>query len=306
MGSKIPHAKLHSGQQRSALQYEQEPVGNVFCPSPGCNAQLTFVARHERQYVSKTIEIAPSFRLRQKQVHNTHCRYDLKGQIDIIARNSNSEVFESIGQNKYIFRLHILLKALREHNAAERKARESGPEMNSSPNKSYSNRGRLSNYLKTLKQILELRSLCEANQDLKKIITLKRDNKTLTWDKFFFDHDNLATFVNVHGADSYTMPVAISGHIKEIHDPSEKFDFHVVELNSPFIAPDDDGIIHKPIPKIILKNKELVKKLDRDKEYIFFGSWKASLKPWQSKDGSKWSYQNIEMYISHEDHFIGY
>lgn len=107
----------------------------------------------------------------------------------------------------------------------------------------------LSNYLKTLRQILEIRALCEDNQELKKLVTLKFKKNKVTWEKFYFDNENLGHFVQAHGTDKSTMPLAISGYIREIRNPDEKFSFHVVELNSPFVEPDKNGVVRTHCPK---------------------------------------------------------
>ncbi|GHB06358.1 hypothetical protein [Modicisalibacter luteus] len=307
MGSKIPEAKLVSGKKTTALNYEKKPFGDVFCCSPGCDAQLSFVKRHDRRYAKKTIEIAPCFRLKKNEDHDLSCRYNIGGQLKIIAKDSESEVFSAISNSKYEFRLHILIKALWELKNSNIETKGKGWGGSGEQNKQYSNKGKLSNYLKTLRQVLELRALCEDNQELKKLVTLKLKSKKVTWENFYFDHENLERFVQVHGADDFTMPLAISGRINEIRSPNEKFNFHVVELNSPFIEPDENGIVRKPVPQIVLKNSSLLKHIDIEKEYIFFGQWKARLRERNGRGSSstrKWIFENIEMYIDHKDHLI--
>lgn len=112
MGSKIPEAKLASGTKTTALKYEEKPFGDIFCCSPGCGVQLSFVKRHDRRYSTKTIEIAPCFRLKKNEAHDVSCKYNIDGQLNIIAKDSESEVFSAISQSKYEFRLHILIRAM--------------------------------------------------------------------------------------------------------------------------------------------------------------------------------------------------
>lgn len=307
MGSKIPEAKLVSGNRITALTYEDTPSGDVFCCSSGCEAQLSFVKRHDRRYATKTIEIAPCFRLKKNEEHELGCKYNISGQLGVIAKGSDSEVFSAISDSKYEFRLHVLIKALWELKDSEVEDRSKGWGDEGSQNKSYSNKGKLSNYLKTLRQILELRMVCENNDELKKVVVLRYKEKKIAWQDFYFDHENLARFVQVHGADRVTMPLAISGHIKEIRAPNDNFNHHVVELNSPFVGANQEGIVRKPVPQIVLMNKKLLEDIDPDKEYVFYGQWKARLREKEGRQGSsakKWIFENIEMYIDHKDHFI--
>lgn len=307
MGSKIPEAKLASGAKTTALTYEEKPCGDIFCCSPGCGAKLSFVKRHDRRYANKTIEIAPCFRLKKNEDHDFSCKYNIDGRLEIIAKGSESEIFSAISKSKYEFRLHILIKALWELKNEVVEAKGKGWGRSGEHNKNYSNKGRLSNYLKTLRQILELRSLCEDNQQLKRLVALRFKEKKVIWENFYFDHENLGRFVEVHGADDFTMPLAISGHIHQIRNPNENFNFHVVELSSPFVEPDENGIVRKPVPQIILKNPSILKMINPEKEYIFFGQWKARLRETKGRgpnSAQKWIFENIEMYIDHEDHFI--
>lgn len=306
MGSKIPKAKLASGKEITALIYEDNQFGNVCCCSPGCGAQLSFVSRHKRRYSKKTIEIAPCFRLKKNEEHDLSCKYNIDGQLKIIAKDSESEVFSAISQSKYEFRLHILIKALRElkNNDIEAKGKIWGGSKDQ--NKSYSNKGKLSSYLKTLRQILELRALCEDNQELKKLVVLKFKEKKITWENFYFDHSNLERFVRTHGINTPAIPLAISGRIHEIRYPTKKFKFYAIELNSPFVEPDENGVVKKPVPQILLKNPSLIAKINPEKEYIFFGQWKLRIHESTNKSNraQKWIFENIEMHIEHEDHFI--
>lgn len=308
MGSKIPEAKLSSGNKISATSYEAKPFGKLFCLSTSCNAQLSFVKRHDRKYLSKTVEIAPCFRLKRYEEHSLQCKYNIGGQLDIIAKNSESEVFSAIEKSKFEFRLHVLLKALWEMTQSQIESKGKSWGASGDKNKSFANKGKLTNYLRTLKQILELRTLCEDNKELKSLVTLNYKGNKVNWDRFYFDHENLTKFVKHYGTDNYTFPLAISGYIHEIRKSTNpKFPFTVVELNSPYVSADKNGIIRKPIPQIILKKEFLLQHIDPAKEYIFFGQWKARTRERKGRNensDTRWIFENIEMYIENKDHFI--
>ncbi|HGO5293142.1 TPA: hypothetical protein ACK210_002845 [Photobacterium damselae subsp. damselae] len=214
----------------------------------------------------------------------------------------------AIDESKYEFRLHILLKAFWKLSKSGIELKNPTGNASATSNKKYSNKGKLTSYLKTLKQILELRALSENNKELKSLVTLNYRGKKVSWNRFYFDHENLHNFVKYYNIGEYTIPLAISGYIHELRmSVHEKFPFHVVELNSPFVEPDNDGVIRKPIPQIILKNSELLKEIDLSKEYIFFGRWKArekKLNARSAKSKNKWIFENIEMFIDSKDHFI--
>lgn len=307
MGSKIPEARNALGAKVSALQYEGSPVGQLSCPSNGCEARLSFVKRHDRRYATKTIEVAPCFRLKKRFNHDANCKYNFGGQLSIIAKGSSSDLFSAISASKFEFRLHILIKALWELDDEEVDARGRGWGSPESQNKSYGNKGRLSNYLKTLGQILELRALCEDNDELKNLVTLKSKETTIPWSKFYFDHSNLCDFTRYYGTGTLTIPLAISGYVQDIRPPSERFPYHVAELTSPYVEPDKNGVVRKPVPQVILKQSALASLLKRQHEYIFFGQWKARVRRTSGRgenSNQTWLFENIEMYIDQADHFI--
>ena len=307
MGSKIPNARLANKRIIDVLSYEKNPQGKVSCAINGCNAELSFVRRHPRKCASKTIEIPPCFRLKSNEHHAEGCKYNISGALNIIAKSSQSEVFRAISDKKYEFRLHVLIKSLRELTSLEVEKKTEGWGSGNESDKSYSNKGRLSNYLRTLKQIIELRTLCENNDELKSLIVLNFKGKKIPWSQFFFDNENLTNFIKYYGADKYTIPLAVSGLISKIVEPVEKYPYHVVELHSPFVKPDSKGLVKRNIVQIVVKKPEVVKSLIIGEEYVFFGQWSVNVKESKNKFGAinnTMVYQNIKIYISNSDHFV--
>lgn len=305
MGSKIPEARVESGNRVTALTYEAFPAGRIYCSSMDCNSELSFVRRHNRKYQSKTIEIAPCFRLKQHQVHATGCRYNIEGQLDLIAKSSESEIFEALGKSKYEFRLHVLLKALRvlDEDRIHELARKWGASF--SQNKNYANKGALTNYLRTLRQILELRNYCEEDEQLGSLVTLNYHGRKIKWLDFYYNEKNLSSLVETHGVESIEIPLAISGHIYSVKNLDVLKDCQVVELYSPQIKRDNLGQAWKSTAQIYLNGSKLHGLVQEGKEYIFFGKWDVLLKQHLVIQGSsRINYQNIKMYIHNPDHFI--
>lgn len=305
MGSKIPEAKVESGERITALKYEAVPAGKIYCSSVGCNTELSFVRRHNRKYQSKTIEIAPCFRLKKHHLHVVGCKYNIEGQLDLIAKLSESEIFEALGKSNYEFRLHVLLKALRvlDEDRIHELVKKWGASFNQ--NKSYANKGSLTNYLRTLGQILELKNYCEEDEQLGNLVVLNYHGKRVKWLDFYYDEKNLSLLVETHGVGSVEIPLAISGHIYSVKKLEVVKDCHVVELYSPEIKRDALGRKWKSTAQIYLNGSKLYGLIKEDKEYIFFGKWEVSLKQHSSNgDSGKINYQNIKMHIQNADHFI--
>lgn len=311
MGSKIPKAKLEGGLTMTAEAYEDatKKVG-LFCASAGCSAQLSFVQRHKRKYESKTIEIPPCFRLKKYENHADSCKFNIGGQLKIVAKHSDSDVFAAVNESKFEFRLHILLKAFRELTTEDIEALGRQWGSATAQNKQYDNKGHLQSYLRTLGQILELRTLCEDNSELKTLVTLKHNGKKIPWDQFYFDHHNLITLPAIYGngrTETYIdIPLAICSHVESKKPPTDTFKCHTVNLSTPFISPDENNLITKPTVQISLKNPNLAAQLTIGKEYVFFGKWRIRprFKDKTSETGLQWLFQNIEMAIYYSDHFI--
>lgn len=307
MGSKIPDAATEAGNTITAIEFEKSPCSKLFCSSPDCDAELSFVKRHNRKYSSKTIEISPCFRLKRNRDHSHSCKYNLCGQLKIIAQSSTSGILSATNNSKYEFRLHILLKALQELTNSHIQKLSKAWGVKGDENKSFTNRGKLTNYLRTLKQILELRTFCEDNAEIRDLVILDYKGKKISWNKFYFDHSNLVNFAKYNGDDKPKIPLAIAGHIHQIKKPTANFDYNVVVLHSPFVDPDENNVIKKPIAEIILKEPSLVDHFDKNNEYLFFGLWTIKERTPPRKDSDthrKFIYENIEMYIDNEDHFL--
>ncbi|MBF4359959.1 hypothetical protein EAY21_24425, partial [Vibrio anguillarum] len=114
-------------------------------------------------------------------------------------------------------------------------------------------------------------------------------------------------FIKYYGTDKYTIPLAISGNIYKIAEPSDNFPFHVVELHSPFVKPNEKGVIKRNIVQVVLKNPKLVGSLSIGDDFVFFGQWSVVVKESKKKIGPNKNtmvYQNIKMYINNPDHFV--
>lgn len=300
MGSKIPQARLASGNKVTAVDYEK--IGSkkkISCCTSACTAQLSFVKRHFRKYAGKEpVQILPCFRLKPGEAHEENCKYNLKGSLQLLAKQSDSEIFSSFKKSNFIFRLHILIKAL--WTATEEdfssQSKKWGGEHDS--NKAYTNQGRLTSYLKTLNQIIELRNYCKNNDQLARLVRLDYNGELISWDDFYYDSENLGGLVAKHGSGAVKIPLAIAGHIFKISGD-------VVELRSPYVLPDSNNKLMKPTPKIYLKNPDLLRLIDPSKEYVFFGKWEVTTKQ-KAKTPNKPTtvYQNIKMLIAESDHFI--
>ncbi|EMR38457.1 hypothetical protein [Vibrio harveyi] len=308
VGSKIPRARLVTGNKIDVLAYERRTdEAKIWCETSGCEAKLSFVSRHNRKCASKTIEIPPCFRLKPHEIHAEHCKYNIAGSLNIIAKSSESEVFKAIAEKKFEFRLHILIKALRELSAFEVGKVSEGWGSSVESNKSFNNKGKLSNYLRTLKQIIEIRTLFENDDELKSLIVLKFKGNKVPWSRFFFDDSNIEKFAKYYGSEKYTIPLAISGNLYKINEPMENFPYHVAELHSPFVQPNEKGEIKRTVVQVVLKKPKLVDSLTVGEDFVFFGQWSVNTKESKKKIGrnnNTMIYQNIKMYISNSDHFV--
>lgn len=154
VGSKIPRARLLTVNKIDVITCERRTdEAQIWCETLGCEAKLPFFSWHNRKCASKTIEIPLCFRLKPHEIHAEQCKYNIAGSLNIIAKSSESEVFKALAEKKFEFRLHILIKALRELSVFEVGKVSEGWGSSVESNKSFNNKGKLSNYLCTLKKI---------------------------------------------------------------------------------------------------------------------------------------------------------
>lgn len=227
------------------------------CISDGCNAQMSFVPTHERRVHEKTIIINSFFKLKKNEQHTYgKCPYNTLGSVEIIARDSDPNIFNALDNQKYEFSLQILQQPNSSAEIKEQNSSTKDSQGEISKGKQYTKSGTASGYIKTLTQILQLRARLEEDKELASILTLKYQGKKIKWSNFYFEEDHYLEASKIIANAKKAYPVCFHGTIGRLIPQTKRFQFCKIKLNSPYTEP-INKINDIPSIELILSNKQI-------------------------------------------------
>ena len=101
MASKMPAARDVTERRVSISEAENnqytKPLKCEFC-----EAKVSFVGSYTRNVGDDIVVVAPFFRLTPKQAHSDECKYNVAGQVSVIARESEGDILVALENNKFI------------------------------------------------------------------------------------------------------------------------------------------------------------------------------------------------------------
>ena len=233
MGIKMPSA--YSTDEKSLLTISQATIlaensdlnrQGLICSSAVkglCRAAVAYVKAHERKCEDKQITISSFFRLRSKDSdHSEQCCFNTAGQVKMIARDSDANLFDQIAGGKYKLRLNILRESLIQIDREAEAARGKKP-THHSRQIVFTQRGKLDSYFRTARQIAELRERHEDAHELAQLVRLEFNNKTVSWSNFFYETDqHLDCYKYLRQLmPRAAHPICLSGYIQRI-EPQER------------------------------------------------------------------------------------
>lgn len=258
----MPEAYYTKENKIIKIDYANKAMNGSFkCKTEKCRVPVIFVDAHKKKYADKTVVVNPYFRLESNEKsHHIDCKYNTKGQVEVIARESDDNILKAIEEGKYNFRLNIIDEALKTLNSSNKDELENeDPSLNlKRPSRVYVNQGKLDSYFSTMQRIMQLRSLTETHDELREIILLQYGKQEIKWSQFYYVSDSLSKCYTYIKRNDVTHPICIEGVLKEIELPSEKFKYHVVKLRSPWVEPDKDGIITLLTVELIINNNNVL------------------------------------------------
>lgn len=160
----------------------------------------------------------------RKGEHEDSCKYNTVGQISIIARESNDKILENIDQKNFTFRLTMVHEQLNKVKAGEQSKEDNNSTKNSKKNRNYQARGNLSPYLATIKKIIQLRNVLEANIELYSIIKIEMYGKKIPWNNFYYDSNNYTKAFDYLKKQGWkgNHPICIEGIIRGVKALDQK------------------------------------------------------------------------------------
>ena len=278
-------------------------IGNYICTTHNCDAQMSFNARHERRLETKTIVIEPYFKLKKGQDHTHNCPYNIKGSVDIIARDSDNNLIKSLDNKNYEFSLQILHIPKNTQNKSQTLSAidSTSPNANDTIRK-YENSGTAPTYINTLQKILELRARVEENADIAPLINLNFQGQVINWNKFYFDEDNYISLLNLMKKQSITHPICICGTVFKTMPKTEKFPYHKIVLNSTKLDPENNIPNKLSINLILANNSTQPEDFSNNQQLLVYGKFalKEVLTQLRENPDQNINYLNIDTWINHK------
>lgn len=243
-----------------------------------CDAQVSFVNGFTREVGDSIVYVNPFFRLRTGYVHGPACKYNVEGQLKVIARESEGDVLVQTNAGKFEVRLLAVRKAIRELQGLEREKKKGNlGEKSEAKAKKYVKAGsRLGSYINSAMRVLKVRALCEDSAELENMLELVFDGVRLPWRDFYFEDENYFRCYSSLVKATVKVPIAICGVVesnKVIHGNGG--DFSVIDLVGPYRKTDTVDVLDAVNVSIWSPDLDVFKGYKADDRVLAFGLWDA-------------------------------
>ena len=122
MASKMPAAHDANDTRITISMAEQQQYHKPL-QCEYCEALVLFVNAFTRQVGEDIVAVEPFFRLHNGYKHSTTCRYNVYGQVTVIAKESEGDIFAALQDNRYELRLLAVKKAVEQLRELAKKKR---------------------------------------------------------------------------------------------------------------------------------------------------------------------------------------
>jgi hypothetical protein len=216
MASKMP-AALDANNIRITLSMAEREEYQKPLKCEFCNATVEFVNGYSRIVGDSRVAVDPFFRRGKDYKHSESCQYNVYGQIAVIARQSEGDIFAALQDNRFELRLLAVTRAIEQLRELAMKKQGSCSKVSSeTTEKNYVEaEQRLGAYINSAQRVLKVRNTCEEHSEIEDVLHLVFDGVRLPWRDFYFeDADYFRCFSQVHKA-TVQVPIAIKGIVKE-------------------------------------------------------------------------------------------
>jgi hypothetical protein len=272
-----------------------EPLCCEFCSAP-----VSFVNAFTRTIGEDVVAVDPFFRLYKGHTHGDDCRYNVAGQIAIIARESDGSVLAAIEGNRYELRLLAIKKALDELRAASQQKKEPSSDLlTTTSEKEYQPRDvKLGAYINSAKRVLKVRAVCEEHSEIESILTLTFDGVRVPWSDFYFEDSDYFRCHKQLSKTTVPIPIAVHGIVKnnKIVKNKKGDSFAVLELFRPGRNGSKKGVLEVVCAAIWSPDVNAFDEYQEGKSIIAFGMWQT--KPTTEVENKKTG-SSIKMFVNY-------
>lgn len=277
MGIKMDKAFDSAGTEWHADTYTKgrgrEPLKCVHCPTP-----VTHQSAHTRERDEKSILVPAYFRLLPGGRHAYGCKHAVEEEVATIAKESE-DLFESIRDGKYRLRLVMIKEALA---GSDMKQSKSDGQPGKATSKTYERtRGKLPAYINSAKRVLQLRALCDGDEEIADHLELVFEGDTIVpWPHFYFETERHLEAYHKILRNTVQQPIALHGTVKSKRQVTGKYGTtNVLNLvkNKYLENAEDKGNGIGVEVSIWSKDADWFSGLEEGTEIVILGLWKATL-----------------------------
>ena len=271
-----------------------EPLRCSHCP-----VHVTHQSAHTRERDDKPYLVSAYFRLLPGGHHAEGCKHAISDKVKSIA-NESTGLFESIRNGQYRLRLVMIRDALAE---LSKKASKSSAEAASGSSKTFeSSRGKLPAYINSAKRVLQLRALCDEDEEIASYLELIFEgNTTVPWSQFYFETERHLDAYRNAVRNTVQHPIALHGTVKSTHiGVGKNRTSNVLNLTkNKYLADANDPEIGIGVEASVwCDNADWLAKLNPGDEVVVFGMWKA--KAGEISASSKPEQYRFKSFITHK------
>lgn len=277
MASKMPAARDANNNRITISMAEQgqyqKPLTCEFCET-----SVGFVNAFTRNVGDDIVAIDPYFRLSKGHKHSVTCRYNVQGQITVIAQESEGDIFAALQGNRYELRLLAVKRAVEQLREIANKKRNPDSEANAGANEKIyvEAEKRLRAYINSAQRVLKVRAACVEHVEIEDVLQLAFDGVRLPWSDFYFEDDEYFRCFSQVTQATIHVPIAINGTVKDISIVKGRTgNFSVINLVRPYRKTDQANVLDAACFSIWSPDPNAFQAYKKGGEILAFGLWES-------------------------------
>lgn len=276
MGIKMGAAFDSAGVEWSADCYAKgrgkEPLSCIYC-----RVEITHQSAHTRERDDKPVLVPAYFRLLPGGRHAVGCKHLVSDEIKAIARDSK-DLIESIRDGQYRLRLVMIRDAL---NGLSKTPQRGGHNRTASRGSTtyQPSRSKLPAYINSAKRVLQLRALCDDDDEIAAHLELVFDGSLIVpWSQFYFETERYLDAYHTLARSTEQFPIALHGIVRSVRTvPSKNGQTNVLNLAKPKYVPyaDNPEVGVGVEASVWCEDADWLTGLNQGDEVIILGMWRA-------------------------------
>ncbi|HEX5487091.1 MAG TPA: hypothetical protein VFX23_13970 [Limnobacter sp.] len=277
MASKMPAARDANNNRITISMAEQRQYQKpLICEF--CDTSVGFVNAFTRNVGEDIVAIDPYFRLSKEHKHSATCRYNVQGQVTVIAQESEGDIFAALQGNRYELRLLAVKRAVEQLREIANKKRNPDSEANTGANEKIyvEAEKRLGAYVNSALRVLKVRAACIEHAEIEDVLQLVFDGVRLPWCDFYFEDDEYFRCFSQVNQATIRVPIAINGTVKNISIVRRQTgNLSVMDLVRPYRKTDQAAVLDAACFSIWSPDPNAFQTYKKEEKILAFGLWES-------------------------------